>query len=109
RSRRAFHRAPTRAPGRPGGKPAPRVRSSFERGDLCDIGFRGPVLQILRKKWAEDVLPEVKSSVAPEFQSTERAAIADFLAMMPRSHHQKYFVVVRVFWLDCLVDRDRAI
>src|SRR5258706_10812501 len=57
----------------------------------------------------EDLLPKRQRGIAVEFDRAQRTAFPNLLAMMPRTHHQKYFVVVRVLRLDRFVHRDIAI
>src|SRR5437016_687962 len=63
----------------------------------------------MREEWSEDILLEVARRVAVEVERAERAAIFDFLSMMPGTHDEKDLVVVHVLRFDRLVDGNRSI
>src|SRR5204863_5871508 len=93
----------------PGRQAAPGVRPGLKRYDGREVGLWRAVLEVLVKKRPQDLPAEVQPRIAAEFQSAERAAVTDLLAVMPRTHHQKYLVVRGVFRLDRLVDGDVAV
>src|SRR5207237_6160084 len=70
-------------------KALPFIGPSLKCTDRRHIGFRRSILQILVQKWPKNVLPEIQCRVVVEPQSTERAAVVDLLAVMPRPHDQK--------------------
>src|SRR5438093_1313130 len=98
--------APAGATGRPGGQAAPSVRPGLKCYDRRDVRLGRAVLEVLVKKRPQDLPAEVQPCITAEFQSAERAAVTDLLAVMPGAHHQKYLVVRGVFRLDRLVDGD---
>src|SRR5579859_221337 len=61
------------------------------------------------EKRAKNFTAEVKPGIAVELQSTECAAIADLLSVVPRPYYQKNFIVVGIFGLDGLVNGDGAV
>src|SRR6185312_14467159 len=101
--------APLVAAGWPRVQASPGIGAGFKCRYRWDVGLRSIVFQIARKKWRENVSPEVKCGIAVEFNRAEVAGFVNLLAMMPRSHHQKDFVIIRVFRFDCLVHGGRAV
>src|SRR2546422_6778134 len=61
------------------------------------------------EKWPQNMLTKIQRRVAVKLQSAKRAAVCDLLAVMPWTHNQKHFVIVRVFGFDRFVNRDRSI
>src|SRR5262245_9197371 len=61
------------------------------------------------EKRTQDVLPKVHRRVAAKLQSAERTVLSNLLAVMPWAQHQKDLFVVRILWLDGLVDRDVSV
>ena len=78
--------------------------------DGRDVRFRRAVLQILGQEWRAGCAGGSRAPVSlSNFRCAERAAVVNFLPVMPRAHHQKHFVVARVFRLDRFVDGHRAV
>ena len=63
----------------------------------------------MREEWSENFLPEIKSSIAAEFQRTKRTSASDLLPVMPWTHDKKYLVVGRIFRLERLVGGGSAV
>ena len=61
------------------------------------------------EKRPQNVFTKIQRRVAVKLQSTECAAVSDLLTVMPWTHHQKHFVIVRVLRFDRFVNRDRSI
>src|SRR2546430_2221585 len=61
------------------------------------------------EKRSQNVLTKIQRGVAMKLQSAERATVGDLLTVMPWTHHQKHFVIVRVLRFDRFVNRDRSI
>src|ERR1700731_2090932 len=61
------------------------------------------------QKWTQNFPSKIKTGIAVELKRAQRAAISDLLAVVPRSHHKKNFVIVFIFWLDRLVNGNGAI
>src|SRR6185312_11184980 len=66
----------------------PCVGSGLERVDRCDAIRGCVVLEIVSEERSEDVLLEVERCVAVEFDGAKRAAVLDFLAVVPWSHDE---------------------
>src|ERR1700722_5970788 len=88
---------------------APSVSAGFKSGNGCSVGFGRTVFQILGKEWRENFSTKEQTGIASEFQSAERAAVADLSAVMPRAHDQKDHIVASVFGFDRFVDGWRAV
>ncbi len=67
----------------------PGVCASLERVYGRDSRFGSVVLQILSEEWRENLLAELQAGVGVKANGAERAAIADFLTVMPGAHHQE--------------------
>jgi len=61
------------------------------------------------EEWPENPPAKIKPGIAAELQRAERAGVIDLLAVMPRPHHQKYFVIAGVLRLERFVDGRRAV
>src|SRR5216683_913684 len=102
-------RAAALATKRPRGQSPPDVRPGFKRGHGSDVRRRRSILQIMIEERSQNLLAKIESRIAVEFQRPKFAAIADLLAVMPGTHHQKHFVVLRVLRLDRFIHRDRTV
>ena len=107
--RRGLNRAAARAPGRPRRQSTPGVGAGLEGRDGRQVRFRRALLEVVIQEWTQDIAAELQPRIGAKFQRAERAAVRDFLAVMPRAHHQEYLVVGGVLRLDRVVDRDRAV
>src|SRR5580658_6637799 len=92
----------------PRGKFSPVVGAGFVGVDGRNLVLGIIVLKIFRQERSQDVLAEIGASVAAELNGAERIGVFNFLSVMPRTHHQKNFVVVGVFGLDSFVYGHRA-
>src|SRR6266446_6241438 len=99
-----FNCTATLATGRPGRKPVPIVRAGLKRSHRSDVHLGRVILQVVIKKWAQDFPTKIQRGIAAKFDSAQRTAFPDLLTVMPRSHYQKYFVVVCVLRFDLFVD-----
>ena len=102
-------RAAALATKRPRGQLPPDVRPGFKRRHGSDVRRRRVILQIMIEKRSQNLLAKIESRIAVEFQRPKFAAIANLLAVMPGTHHQKHFVVLRVLRLDRFIHRDRTV
>src|SRR5580658_2243474 len=82
----------------------PSIRASLERAYRRDSRFGSIILQILSQERRENLLAELQAGVGVKANRAERAAIADFLAVMPWAHHQENLIVVRIPRLDGFVN-----
>src|SRR5205823_3977032 len=65
--------------------------------------------KVVIEKRPQDLLAKVRPAITAETDCAERTAVTNLLAVVPRPHYQKNFVVVDIFWLDRRVNRRRAI
>src|SRR6185295_1765284 len=107
--RRGTDGAAARTSRGPGGQAAPRVGARLERGDGRDVGLGRAVLEVLVQERPQHLAPEPGRGVAAEPYGAQRAAVRDFLAVVPRSEDEEHLVVAGVLWLDRLVDGGRAV
>src|ERR1051326_6683297 len=63
----------------------------------------------MSEKRPQDVLTKIERSIAVKIQRAKLAAVRDLLPVIPRSDGEKHSVIIRIFRLDPLVDRDGSV
>ena len=81
----------------------------MKRIDWSNVEFGSIVFQEMREEWSKNVLAEIESAVAVEFDRAQRAAISNLLTVVPWAKHQENFIVVYIFRLDGFVNCGRSV
>src|SRR6185312_5343452 len=67
------------------------------------------VLEVMIQERSQNFAAEIKSRITGKLEGSQSAGIFNFLAMMPGTYDQEYFVIVRVFGLDSLIHGHGAV
>src|SRR5262245_8675043 len=68
---------------RPRWKPLPLVRAGLKRRHWSNVHLRGVVLEEMIEERLQNLASKIETGVAPELYRSQRAAVANFLTMMP--------------------------